>query len=130
MTFRSWRAALPRRSKLNAARQNQRHRPGLEFPPSLSATFDPEALATADLIVVAVPSASLRANLTRLAPALLADAGAVSWLAVKGLEPDSCLRMSQLIEAFARAGADHGALRPQLRRRNRGRATGGQRGRR
>lgn len=83
---------------LDAARENPRHRPGLRFPTNLRATIDPETLATADLIVLAVPSASLRANLTRLAPAFAPEASVLS--AVKGMEPEGCLRMSEVIEAF------------------------------
>ncbi|HLF77507.1 MAG TPA: NAD(P)H-dependent glycerol-3-phosphate dehydrogenase, partial [Dehalococcoidia bacterium] len=52
----------------------------------------------ADLVVIAVPSASLRDNLIRLAPAIAPDASVLS--AVKGIEPDTCLRMSEVIRAF------------------------------
>jgi glycerol-3-phosphate dehydrogenase (NAD(P)+) len=83
---------------INAARENTRHRPGLKLPANVTATIDPEALATADAVVLAVPSASLRANLIRLAPAISQTASVIS--ATKGIEPDSCLRMSQLIESF------------------------------
>jgi glycerol-3-phosphate dehydrogenase (NAD(P)+) len=83
---------------LNGARENARHRPGLAFPDSLSATVDPEAIATADLVVVAVPSASLRDNLVRLAPAIDPDATLLS--ATKGIEPETGLRMSEVIAAF------------------------------
>jgi glycerol-3-phosphate dehydrogenase (NAD(P)+) len=83
---------------INAARENARHRPGLKLPANVTATIDPESLATADAVVLAVPSASLRANLTRLAPAISRTASVIS--ATKGIEPDSCLRMSQVIESF------------------------------
>jgi glycerol-3-phosphate dehydrogenase (NAD(P)+) len=83
---------------LNTARENARHRPGLMFPATLKATIDPEALATASLVILAVPSVSLRSNLTRLAPAISSDAAVVS--AVKGIEPESCLRISEVIQAF------------------------------
>jgi glycerol-3-phosphate dehydrogenase (NAD(P)+) len=83
---------------LNAARENHRLRPGLRFPEAMRATFDPEALATAALVVLAVPSASLRENLIRSAPAISPDAGILS--AVKGIEAGDCLRMSEVVEAF------------------------------
>jgi glycerol-3-phosphate dehydrogenase (NAD(P)+) len=83
---------------INAARENAKHRPGLKLPTNLTATSDAEALATAEVVVLAVPSASLRANLTRLAPAIAPTASVIS--ATKGIEPDSCLRMSQVIESF------------------------------
>jgi glycerol-3-phosphate dehydrogenase (NAD(P)+) len=83
---------------INAAGENARHRPGLRLPSNLQATIDAEAVATADIVVVAVPSASLRHNLVRLAPAVSPAATIVS--ATKGIEPDSCLRMSEVIGAF------------------------------
>jgi glycerol-3-phosphate dehydrogenase (NAD(P)+) len=83
---------------INAARENARHRPGLKLPSNVIATIDPEAVATADVVVLAVPSASLRANLTRLAPAISPAASVLS--ATKGIEPESCLRMSQVVESF------------------------------
>jgi glycerol-3-phosphate dehydrogenase (NAD(P)+) len=83
---------------LEAARENHRHRPGLHFPDTLHATFDPEALATADVVVLAVPSASMRQNLIRTAPAISPDAAIVS--ATKGIEAPDCLRMSEVIATF------------------------------
>jgi glycerol-3-phosphate dehydrogenase (NAD(P)+) len=83
---------------LQEARENAAHRPGLRFPANLAVTSDPDAVYNAELVVLAVPSDSLRANLTRLAPAFAPDASVLS--AVKGIEPDSCLRMSEVIQAF------------------------------
>jgi glycerol-3-phosphate dehydrogenase (NAD(P)+) len=83
---------------IGASRENARHRPGLKLPANVTATADAEALATADVIVLAVPSATLRANLTRYAPAFAPGATVVS--ATKGIEPDSGLRASQVIETF------------------------------
>lgn len=83
---------------INAARENTRHRPGLKLPENLSATFDPEAVATAESVLLAVPSASMRSNLVRLAPAISATATLIS--ATKGLESEGCLRMSEVIQSF------------------------------
>jgi glycerol-3-phosphate dehydrogenase (NAD(P)+) len=83
---------------LTSARENARHRPGLRFPGSLTCTFDPEALATADVVLIAVPSAGFRTNLIRLAQAISPDATIVS--ATKGIEADDCLRMSEVAAAF------------------------------
>jgi glycerol-3-phosphate dehydrogenase (NAD(P)+) len=88
----------PEADAINTARENLRHRPGLKLPPSVTATIDPEVLAKADVVILAVPSASLRANLTRLAPAIAPQASVLS--ATKGIEPDSCLRMSEVCESF------------------------------
>ena len=84
--------------RLEAARENERHRPGLAFPEGLVATADAAAVARADLVVFAVPSASLRANLVRLAPAIAPAAAVLS--AVKGIETDTGLRMSEVIGGF------------------------------
>jgi glycerol-3-phosphate dehydrogenase (NAD(P)+) len=89
---------VPEADSLNATRENVRHRPGLAFPERLCVTADPEALATAEVVVIAVPSATLRDNLTRLAPAIASEATVLS--ATKGVEPDSCLRMSEVIAEF------------------------------
>ncbi len=83
---------------LEAARENTRHRPGLRFPDALRVTNDHEAIATADVVLLAVPSVSLRTNLVRIAPAISPDASVLS--ASKGIETDTCLRMSQVIETF------------------------------
>ena len=83
---------------INSARENIRHRPGLKLPANVTATVDAEALATADVVVLAVPSASLRANLVRLAPAISPTASVLS--ATKGIEPGTCLRMSEVVGSF------------------------------
>jgi glycerol-3-phosphate dehydrogenase (NAD(P)+) len=89
---------VPEADKINAARENTARMPSLRLPDNLIATADLESLATSELVVVAVPSATLRQNLVRHAPAISPDATIVS--ATKGLEPDTCLRMSQVIESF------------------------------
>ncbi len=83
---------------INTARENPRHRPGLKLPEDVTATIDLEAVASADFVLLAVPSAGLRTNLVRLAPAISAAASVVS--ATKGIEAEGCLRMSEVIESF------------------------------
>ena len=76
--------------------ENARLQPGLRFPPSLSVTHEREvALKSADLLVVAVPSSTLRENLRALRPHLDADTLVLS--AVKGLERDTGKRMSEVV---------------------------------
>jgi glycerol-3-phosphate dehydrogenase (NAD(P)+) len=50
------------------------------------------------VVLLAVPSASLRTNLVRLAPAISTSASVVS--AVKGIEAEGSFRMSEVIESF------------------------------
>jgi glycerol-3-phosphate dehydrogenase (NAD(P)+) len=75
--------------------ENARLQPGLRFPPSLTVTHEREiALERADLIVVAVPSSTLRDNLRALGLHLNPDMLVLS--AVKGLEADTGKRMSEV----------------------------------
>ena len=86
-------------------RENPDYLPGIRLPDRLRATADPaEALAGADIVVLAVPSQSLRANLTEWAPLLPADAVLLSLM--KGIELGSTKRMSQVICEVTGAGAD------------------------
>lgn len=74
----------------------------VELAPTITATTDPaEAADGADLVVLAVPSQSLRANLAVWADLLPAGAPVVSLM--KGIELGTGLRMSQVVEA---AGVD------------------------
>ena len=75
--------------------ENKRLQPGLRFPPSLSVTNDRQAaLDGANLLVIAVPSTTLRENLRDLRPNLASATLLLS--AVKGLERDSGKRMSEV----------------------------------
>jgi glycerol-3-phosphate dehydrogenase (NAD(P)+) len=93
-----WARSVAEADELNAARENRRHRPGLAFPETLSVSADAEAIATAEVVVLAVPSAQLRSNLVRLAPAFDQEATVVS--ATKGIDPASGERMSEVIAEF------------------------------
>lgn len=70
----------------------------IELPGTVSATTDPvEAAAGAEVVVLSVPSQSLRANLAAWGDALPGDAIVVSLM--KGVELGTGLRMSEVIEA-------------------------------
>jgi glycerol-3-phosphate dehydrogenase (NAD(P)+) len=76
--------------------ENARLQPGLRFPLSLTVTHEREAaLAGAGLLVVAVPSSTLRGNLRALRPHVDPDMLVLS--AVKGLERDTGKRMSEVV---------------------------------
>jgi glycerol-3-phosphate dehydrogenase (NAD(P)+) len=84
--------------------RNEARLPGIELPDDIVATTDPGAVTTAlDLVVFAAPSKHLRAVVESVAPFVPASADVLS--VVKGLEPDSLLRMSEVI-------ADAGAIAP------------------
>ncbi|MBK1786858.1 NAD(P)H-dependent glycerol-3-phosphate dehydrogenase [Prauserella cavernicola] len=79
---------------------NSRYLPGVELPSRLTATSDPaEALAGAEAVVLAVPSQSLRANLTGWRELLPREAILVSL--AKGVELGSLKRMSEVISEIA-----------------------------
>jgi len=81
---------------LRRDRENVRLQPGLPFPPSLMVTLERrEALAEAGLLVIVVPSSTLRDNLRALRPHVAPSTLVLS--AVKGLEPDSGKRMSEIV---------------------------------
>ncbi|AQA21439.1 NAD-dependent glycerol-3-phosphate dehydrogenase family protein [Rhodococcus sp. MTM3W5.2] len=76
---------------------------GIALPPSLSATSDHRvALEGADIVVLAVPSQSLRENLGAWAPSIEPDSTLLSL--AKGIESGTLMRMSQVISQVA--GAD------------------------
>ncbi|WP_034648196.1 NAD(P)H-dependent glycerol-3-phosphate dehydrogenase [Cellulomonas sp. HZM] len=76
--------------------RNERYVPGVELPTTITATTDPrEAVADADLVVVAVPSQSARTTLEPLRDAIGPDAVAVSLM--KGVELGTDRRMSQVV---------------------------------
>lgn len=76
--------------------ENAAYLPGVVLPPGLTATADhTEALADAELVVLAVPSQSLRTNLESWKDSLPADATLLSL--AKGIETGTLMRMSQVI---------------------------------
>lgn len=77
------------------SRQNPKFLPGVPLPESLHLTADAaEAVGQAEVVVVAVPSPYLRQTLTRVARP---SPGALVVSVVKGLEPKTLLRMSEVI---------------------------------
>ncbi|MBI5757393.1 MAG: NAD(P)-dependent glycerol-3-phosphate dehydrogenase [Planctomycetales bacterium] len=81
---------------LAATRENHRLLPGVKLPPSVDVTADLDrALADAELYVLAIPSAYLRAAMSEIAP--LARTGCPVVSVIKGIENDTFLRPSQII---------------------------------
>ncbi len=85
---------------VNSSGQNPDYLAGIALPEALRATADPaEALAGADLVVLAVPAQTLRQNLA--AWAHLLPPGALLVSLMKGIELGSCYRMSEVIQQVA-----------------------------
>ncbi len=88
---------------INERRENVDYLPGIELPPAISATPDHEkAVHDADVVVLAVPSQTLRENLTVFAPFIADNAVMVSLM--KGVELGSLKRMSEVIAEVTGAG--------------------------
>src|SRR4051795_3032782 len=85
--------------------ENRDYLPGVRLPPAVRATADAaEALLGADVVVLAVPSQSLRDNLSGWAPLLPGDATLLSLM--KGIELGTTKRMSEVICEVTGAGPD------------------------
>jgi glycerol-3-phosphate dehydrogenase (NAD(P)+) len=81
----------------------------VRLPALLSATTDPaDAIADADLVVLAMPSQTLRENLVRLTPFLRDDVTLVSLM--KGVELHTLERMSQVVGEVTRADPERVAV--------------------
>jgi glycerol-3-phosphate dehydrogenase (NAD(P)+) len=81
---------------VNERHENPDYLPDVPLPEEIRATTDPaEALSGADVVALAVPSQTLRANLTAWAPLLPRDALLVSLM--KGVELGTTRRMSEVI---------------------------------
>ena len=94
---------------INDRRENTDYLPGIELPPSVTASSDPEQVAAdADVVVLTVPSQTLRQNLTDWAPILPPHATLVSLM--KGVELGSLMRMSEVIHEVTDASADRIAV--------------------
>jgi glycerol-3-phosphate dehydrogenase (NAD(P)+) len=107
---------------INGSHENPDYLPGIPLTPALTATANPaRALAGADLVVLAVPAQTLRANLESWGGLLPPDALLVSLM--KGIELGTCDRMSTVIGQVAGAPPERIAvvsgpnLAPEIARR-------------
>lgn len=83
---------------------NDDYLPGVQLPGGISASTDPaEVTEGAEIVILSVPSQSLRANLIEWAP-LLTDRIVVSLM--KGIELGTTKRMSEVIHEVAGVPAD------------------------
>ncbi|MCA8988919.1 MAG: NAD(P)-dependent glycerol-3-phosphate dehydrogenase [Planctomycetaceae bacterium] len=82
--------------EIQQTRENARLLPGVRIPEGIDVTGDIErAVAGADYLLIAIPSAFLRGTLEKLAPFLTQNRPAIS--VVKGLEPETHQRPSEII---------------------------------
>jgi len=94
---------------INRSHENADYLPGIALPESISATSDAAAaLSGAEVVVLAVPSQTLRANLTAWTP-LLPD-GCVLVSLMKGIELGTTKRMSEVVSEVSGAGPERVAV--------------------
>jgi glycerol-3-phosphate dehydrogenase (NAD(P)+) len=94
---------------INTDHQSPDYLPGLTLPAALRATTDPaEAMADADLVVLAIPAQTLRQNLTAWSGSL--PVGALFVSLIKGIELGTGNRMSQVIADITGSGPDRIAV--------------------
>ena len=91
-----WSRTEARAAELTSARVNERSVPGVEFPESMivSSSLD-ETLGSSDLVIVAVPSVTIRENIQIIRSVISSGVNIVC--ATKGIEIVSGKRMSQVI---------------------------------
>ena len=98
--------------QINTTRRNPDYLPGVELPPAITATADPdEALSGVTTVLLAVPAQTMRTNLQQWAGLLTPGATLVS--AAKGIELGTLMRMSQVIVDVT--GVDPVASRGDIR---------------
>jgi glycerol-3-phosphate dehydrogenase (NAD(P)+) len=91
--------------EIRQSRTNSEYLPGLRLPDRVTGTADAgEAIRGADLVVLAVPSQTLRGNLAGWAADIDPDATLVSLM--KGIELGTTKRMSEVIVETAGVAAD------------------------
>jgi glycerol-3-phosphate dehydrogenase (NAD(P)+) len=82
--------------QINTTRRNPDYLPGVDLPPAITATTDPdEALSGVTTVLLAVPAQTLRTNLAQWVNLVTPGATLVS--AAKGIELGTLMRMSQVI---------------------------------
>ncbi|MBM9468084.1 NAD(P)-dependent glycerol-3-phosphate dehydrogenase [Nakamurella sp. YIM 132084] len=92
--------------RISTTAQNPEYLPGVDLPRSIAATSDlDEAVDGADAVVLAVPSQSLRENLTVFRDQLRPGVPMVSL--AKGVEIGTGLRMSEIIERVGGVDPQH-----------------------
>jgi len=91
-----WSRDESRATELSASRVNERSVPGVEFPSGMNVSSSlSESLGNAELVIIAVPSVTLRDNIKIIRDAV--PAGAYVVCATKGIEIATGKRMSQVI---------------------------------
>jgi glycerol-3-phosphate dehydrogenase (NAD(P)+) len=105
-----WTHSKEEAAVIAAARDNTLFLPGFPLADSIQVTADPDPVALADIVVSVIPSEFLRPTIARLRPYFRTDQIIVS--ATKGIENESCLRMTEVIASALGAPTSASATRP------------------
>lgn len=109
VSVRLWARRESLAAAINDTHRNPDYFPDIDLPETLSATHDPaDALRDAELVVLAIPSQTLRENLGRWRAHLPGDVTLVSLM--KGIELGTMMRMSEVIAQTADVPADRVAV--------------------
>lgn len=96
-------------AEINTKRINSVYHPNLKLPDSVKATTNPdEALAGSELVILAVPAQTLRANLS--AWSISIPENAVIGSLIKGVELGTAQRMTEVIAQVAGVSTDRVAI--------------------
>lgn len=91
-----WARTQAEADEIRRTGENRRLLPGVKLPPGVSVTASPdEALGGVELVVIAVPSRTMRSNARAVKDSIAPSTVVVS--ATKGLEIDSGKRMSEVL---------------------------------
>lgn len=90
-----WSHSGQKAEQVNVTRENPML-PGIRLPDGLTVTGEDRCVEGCSLVVIASPSVHIRSVCRRVAPYL--DDNAVMVSVTKGIEPDTFLRMSQIVE--------------------------------
>ena len=90
-----WARTAEKAEQMKQSRQNPRMK-GITLPQELNITADDTCVAGSRLVVIACPSMAIRSVCGKIAPYL--DENAVMVSVTKGIEPETLLRMSQVVE--------------------------------
>ena len=102
-----WARTEAEAARLRSEGENARFLPRVKFPPALEVTSSAaEAFHDADLMVIAVPSRTLRDNVRRIRSSL--DHSTLVVSATKGLEVETGKRMSQILQEELPSSAHSG----------------------
>ena len=89
---------------LESRRENSRFVPGFPFPDSMHTRADADAFADSDVVIIAVPSHTLRDNIRKVAAQI--PPGCIVVSAVKGLELNTGKRMSEILSEEMPSGSE------------------------